>query len=303
MREVQGQDWGEIGILPGLLSVDWGYEIDKGAKEGRDWGQSLRCVHHQCTFYGSSWRSVTTPWANELQDFPIDWAEVEPTVTAHFLHSFFSFINMSVVLLDILVCSPQPARNSILYHRDSQCTFVSVTIPIVGMTASPGFCSLYNICVLITDGMSSLLEREDSFFMGIHILFSALAAVFIVNQKISNGLCIEEGLPTLQIDILRDWNEIHCFPPWFSNVPSQVSHFTSLDLSFWKELIFVSIVPFSSNFNCRFFDMIRIYYIYQEVCISFNIYLSIYLCMSCILYPIILLVMFSEELWLILCPN
>lgn len=45
---------GKIGILPALLSVDWGYEIDKGAKEGRDWGQSLRCVRHQRTFYGSS---------------------------------------------------------------------------------------------------------------------------------------------------------------------------------------------------------------------------------------------------------
>lgn len=76
---------------------------------------------------------------------------------------------MSVVLLDILVCSPQPARNSILYHRDSQSTFVSVTMPIVGMTESPGYCALYNIFVLITDGMSSLLEGEDSFFMGIHI--------------------------------------------------------------------------------------------------------------------------------------
>lgn len=84
-----------------------------------------------------------------------------------------------------------------------------MAIPIAGMTESSGYCSLYNIFVLIMDGMSSLLEGEDSFFMGIHISISALATVFTVNQKISNGLCIEEGLPTIQIDILRDWNEIH----------------------------------------------------------------------------------------------
>lgn len=59
-----------------------------------------------------------------------------------------------------------------------KCTFVSVTLPIVGMMEYPGFYSLYNIIGLFVNGMSSLLELEDHFFMDIHVSISTIAAVF-----------------------------------------------------------------------------------------------------------------------------
>lgn len=77
------------------------------------------------------------------------------------------------------------------------------------MAESPGSCSVCNIPVLAMNGMSSLLELEDCLFTGTHVSTSALDALFIVNQKIPSGLCIEEGEPTSQIDILRVWYGSH----------------------------------------------------------------------------------------------
>lgn len=118
----------------------------------------------------------------------------------------------------------------------------------------PGSYFCCNIFMVIMSGMSSLPELEGHFFMDIHVPFSVLAAMFMVNQKMSDSLCIEEGELTSQVDVLRVWHESCWFPPWLSSV-------SSLGLSFWRELSFVSIVSFSSNFNCWMIWYVYITYI------------------------------------------
>lgn len=142
----------------------------------------------------------------KLQRFPTDCAEIELNITADFLLSCFSFICVFIGPGHLGLLS-QPAKNGVLYHRDSQCTSVSVISPIPGMTKSPGSYSFCNIFMLIMSGMNSLLGLQGHLLMGIHIPISAFAAMFMVNQKISNGLCTEEGEPTSQIAVLRVWHE------------------------------------------------------------------------------------------------
>lgn len=101
--------------------VSWIDRRYKRTKEERDGSQTLKCVHHQHTFHGSSLK-VCDMFLSHLSQmkrrrFPTDCSEMELNVTAHFLLSCFSFIGVFTVpgpswsalssLLKMTFCIPE----------------------------------------------------------------------------------------------------------------------------------------------------------------------------------------------------
>lgn len=125
LREVQSQDWGKYESSQVSL-VDRRHKIDNRTKEERR-KPDFECVHHQHTFHGSSLKvyDMFLSYLSQmkLQRFPTDCSEIELIVTTHFLFMFlfYRFVHCPRA---ILVCFLQPAKNGILYHRDSQDIFV-----------------------------------------------------------------------------------------------------------------------------------------------------------------------------------
>lgn len=179
------------------------------------------------------WRSVTCFWAicnkwnyrDSLQT-AVKWN----WMWQHIFFSCFSFIRVFTV--------PGPSwsvLSSLL--KMAFCITETLSAPLscdYSLTrhdSIPGSYFFCNIFMVIMNRICSLPELEGHFFMDIHVLFSVLAAMLMVNQKISNSLCIDEEESISQIDVLRVWHESYWFPPWLSSVSSQVNHFTSLGLS------------------------------------------------------------------------
>ena len=98
------------------------------------------------------------PSEDSETSLPIDEAEVELNMTAHLPCSFFFFINVSAVPWPSWSALSSLPEMAFFVTGTLNCRFVSVTVPIVSMTESPGFCFFYNIFVLSVNGMNSLLE-------------------------------------------------------------------------------------------------------------------------------------------------